>query len=46
MKMKTEIGAKLLQNQGMSKIASEPPEMRGEAQNRLFFEALGRNQPC
>lgn len=31
-------------NQGMTKIASKPPEDRREARNRFFLTALRRNQ--
>ena len=33
-------------NQGTLKIAIKPPEVRGEAWNRVFLRALRRNQLC
>ena len=35
-----------VKTQGMPKIASEPPEARGEAWNRFSLTVLRRNQPC
>lgn len=47
MKMKVGIGAMLLyMSRRTPKIASKPPEARGEAENRFFLLVLKGNQAC